>query len=67
MGDFTAQTGLWNLARDKMLQDRGALPKEEGDFIGEYKAMHEENYLSGWLREGGEGKQRRQTGKPKKR
>ena len=56
MGGFTAQTGLWNLARDKMLQDRGALPKEEGDVIGEYKVMHEENYLSGWLREGGEGR-----------
>ena len=33
--------GLWNLAREKMLQDRGALPKEEGDIVREYKAMHE--------------------------
>ena len=39
-----------------MLQDRGALPKEEGDVIGEYKAMHEENFLSSWLREDGEDK-----------
>ena len=26
-----AQKDLWNVAREKMLQDRGALPKEEGD------------------------------------
>ena len=40
----------------KMLQDRGALSKEEGDVIREYKAMHEENFLSSWLREDGEDK-----------
>ena len=34
-----------------MLQDRGELPKEEGDVTGEYKATHEENFLSSWLRE----------------
>ena len=32
-----------------MLQDRGELPKEEGDVIGECKAMHGENFLSSWL------------------
>ena len=48
-----AQKGLWNLARNKMLQDRGALPKEEGDVVREYKATHEDNFLSGWLREVG--------------
>ena len=37
----------------KMLQDRGALPKEEGDVIIEYEAIHEENFLSSWLREDG--------------
>ena len=26
-----AQKGLWNVAREKMLQDRGALPEEEGE------------------------------------
>ena len=41
MGGFMAQKGLWNLVREKMLQDRGALPKEEGDVVREYKAMHE--------------------------
>ena len=49
MGGFMAQKGLWNLAREKMLQDRGAL-LEEGDIVREYKAMHEENYLGSWLR-----------------
>ena len=34
-----------------MLQDRGALPKEEGDVIREFQAMHEEHFLSSWLRE----------------
>ena len=28
-----AQKGLWNLARKKMLHDRGALPEEEGDIV----------------------------------
>ena len=38
-----------------MLEDRGALHKEEGDFIGEYKAMHKRNYHSRWLRDDTEG------------
>ena len=41
--------GTW-LER-KMLQDGCALPKEERDIVREYKAMHEENFLSSWLRE----------------
>ena len=59
MGGFMAQKGLWNLARDKMLQDRGALPEEEGDVVREYKAMHEEHFLISWLREDVEGKKER--------
>ena len=47
---FVAQKGLWNLVREKVLRDRGALPNEEGDVIREYKAMHEEHFLSSWLR-----------------
>ena len=35
----------------KVLRERGAPPKEEGDAVREYKAMHEENFLSSWLRE----------------
>ena len=45
-----AQKGLRNLAREKRLQDRGALPREEGEVIMEYHAMHEEKFLSIWLR-----------------
>ena len=45
-----AQKRLQNLAREKELQERGAVPKEEGDVIREYNAMHEENFLSSWLR-----------------
>ena len=41
------------LSRKKMLQDRGALPEEEGDVVREYRAMHEENFLSNWLRRKG--------------
>ena len=48
---FKAQKGLWNVAREKLLQDRGALPEEEGDIVREYRAMREENFLSSWLRE----------------
>ena len=46
-----AQKWLWNLAREKRLQKRGAMHKEEGDVIREYNAMHEENFLTSWLRE----------------
>ena len=45
--------------REKRLQDRGALPREEGDVIREYNAMHEENFLSSWLREHLVGKEER--------
>ena len=44
-----------------MLQDRGAFPKEEGDGIGEYKVMHQDNFLSSWLREDGENKKGRRN------
>ena len=54
-----AQKGLWNLARENMLQDRGEWPKEEGDDIREYEAMHEENFLRSWLRKDGEDKRGR--------
>ena len=33
------------------LQHRDALPREEGDMIREYNAMHEENSMSSWPRE----------------
>ena len=37
--------------QQRILEDRGALFKDEGDFIRCYKATHEETFLSGWLRE----------------
>ena len=58
MEGFMAEKGLWNLAREKVLRERGALRKEEGDVIREYKAMHEETFLSIWLREDGERKRK---------
>ena len=59
MRGFTAQKGLWNLAREEMLQHRGALSKEEEDIVREYKAGHEENSLSSWVREDVEDKKER--------
>ena len=44
------------LSKKRKLEDRGALPKEEGDLIIEYKAMHEENFLSSCLEDDTEGK-----------
>ena len=40
-----------------MLEDRGALPSEDGDLLPECHAMHEENFLSSWLREDVAGKE----------
>ena len=39
-----AQKALWNIAKKRILEDRGALPKEKGDFIRDKKAMHEEHF-----------------------
>ena len=35
----------------QLLEDRGALPTENGNHLREYIAVHEENFLSRWLRE----------------
>ena len=43
----------------KLLQDKGALTKEEGDVAREYKAIHEEHFPSSWLRKDGEEKKGR--------
>ena len=48
-----AQKGLWKLARK--MQDGSALPKEEGDIVKEYQAMHEQNFFL-QLAEGGCGR-----------
>ena len=69
MEGLMAHEDLWNLARESVLQDRGALPKEEGDVIREDMAMHEEIFLSSWLREDRKDKKENWmlTRKPKER
>ena len=51
------QKGLENIAKKRMLEDRGALPREDGDLLREYHALHEGYFLSSWLREDVEGKE----------
>ena len=46
-----------NIQKERMLEDRGALPSEDGDLLREYRVTHEENVLSNWLREDAEGEQ----------
>ena len=50
-----AQKGLCNIAKKTMLEDSGAPPREDGDFIREYKATHEDRFLISWLEEDLEG------------
>ena len=54
---FMAQRGSWHIAKKRMLEDRGALPRDDGDLLREYQAMHEESFRSSWLRENVEGEQ----------
>ena len=46
-----------------MLEDRGALPREDGDLPREYQTMHEEKFLSSWLWEDVEGKEQEKDAK----
>ena len=46
-----AQKGQWTIATTRMLEDRGVVSKEESKFVRYYKAMHEDMFLSSWLRE----------------
>ena len=57
-----AQKGLWNVVKKRMLEDRGALPKEDGNQLREYKVMHEESFLSSRLREDLEGRKAEMQG-----
>ena len=61
MEGLMAQKGLWNLAKEKTMKERGELPNEEGDVVRECKAMHEEDFWSSWLREDEKSKE---EGKP---
>ena len=42
---------MWNLAKEKIMKERGELPDQEGDAVRKYRTMHEENFWSSWLRE----------------
>ena len=57
MEGLMAQKGMWNLAKEKSVKERGALPNEEGDEVREYKALHEEDFWSSWLWEDERGKE----------
>ena len=59
MEGFKKDCGILRKTKNKALQDRGALPREEGDAIREFKAMHEENFLGSWLREDWKSKKKR--------
>ena len=50
-----ARKSLWNLAKEKIMKERGELPKEEQN------AMHEEDFWSSWLREDERGKEERRV------
>ena len=52
-----SQRVLWIIAEKRMLEDRGAVPKEDVDLLREYQAMQEEHFLSSWLREDVEGEE----------
>ena len=51
-----AQKGLWKLAKEKIMKEKGELPNEEGDAVKEKEALHEEDFWSTWLREDDRGK-----------
>ena len=46
-----AKKGNGTPAKKRMLEDRGAVSKEEGNLVREYKAMHQDLFLSSCLRE----------------
>ena len=54
---FHGRKVLRNIAKKRMMEGRVVLPKEDGTQLREYRAMHEENFLSSWLREDLEGEE----------
>ena len=61
-----AQKGMRNLAKEKIMKERGELPNEVGDAVREYKAIHEENFWSSWLRKEERGKEEKTARAEKK-
>ena len=61
MEGLRAQQGLWNLAKVKIMKERGELPHDEVDVVREYKAMHEADFWSSWLSEDEKSKEERKA------
>ena len=59
------QISLWNIANRRMLEERGAMPREEGDLVRKYKAMREEDFHR-LLAEGGQRRRYRSSGRDSK-
>ena len=47
---------MWNIAKKRMVEDGGAVPKEDGNLLREFEAKHEEHFLNSWLRDSTEDK-----------
>ena len=58
-----AERGPWNLARERRLQDRCALSREEGDVVRDTLRCMKRNFLSSWLRTDLVGKEEKQEGR----
>ena len=56
-GRFHGVKSVVELCQKRMLEDSGALSREDGDWFREYQAVHEENFLSRRLREDVVGKE----------
>ena len=56
---FMAKKRVWESCEKNEVQEKSAMPKEEGDAVREYNAMHEESFLSSWLRKDLIGKERK--------
>ena len=59
MGGFMAQKGLWNLARQRKCCRTEVHCLRKRSHCERVQGMHEENFLSSWLREDMEGKEER--------
>ena len=62
-----AQTGLWKLAKEKTMKERGDLPHEEGDVVRAHKAMHEDEKSKEERKAEAEGKEKKKEKRGKER
>ena len=59
MEGFYGAKGTVESCQRRDPEGKGSVAEGRGDATGEYKAMHEENFLSSWLREDGREKEER--------